>query len=300
MFVKFVFDLLKIYVTINSKDGEIMLEIGETTIISNQMNGLFSGKNVKEVIVGETPHKFAWFYEPVTNYIDYLVGNQFIEATSIGSMIEITFGQDVKMIFGEGEDIIYVSSQDEIPQKHQLLILFDDNTGFRVKIKLYGWLLVGKTEDLYRDILYYRLAKERPNVLSKGFTLEYFVNNIIKLNAGQSLKAALATKQNIPGLGNGTIQDILWNAQVHPKTKVSYLTENEKVSLYHSIINTVNDIIVNGGRSTEITLFGQPGNYQVQMSNQSKHCIRCKSVIMTENYLGGKIYFCKSCQPYQK
>lgn len=298
--MKLVFDLFKIYVTINSKVGEIMLEIGETTIISNQMNGLFRGKIVKEIIVGETPHKFAWFYEPVTHYIDYLIGNQFIEASSIGSMIEITFGQDVIMILGEGEDIIYVSSQDEIPLKHQLLVLFDDNTGFHVKIKLYGWLLVGKRQDLHRDILYYRLAKERQNVLSKGFTLEYFMNNIIKPNVGQSLKAALATKQNIPGLGNGTLQDILWNAYLHPKTKVSTLSENEKVNLYHSIINTVNDIIVNGGRSTETSLFGQPGGYQVLISNKSKHCVRCASDSITESYLGGKIYFCKNCQPYQK
>jgi formamidopyrimidine-DNA glycosylase len=45
-----------------------------------------------------------------------------------------------------------------------------------------------------------------------------------------SLKAALATEQRIPGLGNGSLQDILWQAHLHPKRKTNTLSDEEDSS----------------------------------------------------------------------
>ena len=44
----------------------------------------------------------------------------------------------------------------------------------------------------------------------------------------KSAKALLATDQMIPGLGNGVLQDILYLARVHPKTKIAVLSPGEK------------------------------------------------------------------------
>ena len=59
--------------------------------------------------------------------------------------------------------------------------------------------------------------------------MSYFYQIISPSDAQKlSLKALLATKQRIPGLGNGVLQDILFNAKMHPKRKVNRLSEDDK------------------------------------------------------------------------
>ncbi|MPN41800.1 Formamidopyrimidine-DNA glycosylase [bioreactor metagenome] len=62
-----------------------------------------------------------------------------------------------------------------------------------------------------------------------------------------SVKALLATEQRIPGLGNGSLQDILFNARIHPKKKVTTLTDNEKEQLFYSIKATLQEMVDKGG-----------------------------------------------------
>lgn len=50
-----------------------------------------------------------------------------------------------------------------------------------------------------------------------------------------SVKAVLATEQRIPGLGNGVLQDILFNAKINPKRKIGSLADFEKSSLLQAI-----------------------------------------------------------------
>jgi formamidopyrimidine-DNA glycosylase len=112
------------------------------------------------------------------------------------------------------------------------------------------------------------------------------------------LKAALATEQRIPGLGNGCLQDILWEARLHPRCKVNALSDAELQQLYISLKLTLREMTQAGGRSTEKDLFGQPGGYQVRLCAQTKGkpCPRCGSPIVKEAYLGGSVYTCPTCQ----
>jgi len=71
----------------------------------------------------------------------------------------------------------------------------------------------------------------------------------------------LAAEQRIPGLGNRTLQDILFNARIHPKKKVSTFTEDDKKHIYNSTKSTLKEMLSKGGRDTEKDLFGNPGGY---------------------------------------
>ncbi|MCD7914361.1 MAG: hypothetical protein LUG96_03240 [Tannerellaceae bacterium] len=44
------------------------------------------------------------------------------------------------------------------------------------------------------------------------------------------------------------------------------------------------------------------GNYILHLSKDTagSFCLRCEEMIRKENYLGGSIYYCPGCQPYQK
>lgn len=113
-----------------------------------------------------------------------------------------------------------------------------------------------------------------------------------------SVKAFLATEQRIPGLGNGVLQDILYNARLHPKRKMKDLHKEEIDKLFHAIKTTLLKMIEQGGRDTETDLFGNKGGYITKMSKNTvdKPCPSCNEPIQKENYLGGSIYFCSQCQ----
>ena len=56
------------------------------------------------------------------------------------------------------------------------------------------------------------------------------------------VEAFLATEQTIPGLGNGVLQDILYNARIHPKTRIHSLSAGQKEELYHQIKSTLQEM----------------------------------------------------------
>ena len=136
--------------------------------------------------------------------------------------------------------------------------------------------------------------------MSDGFSPEYFLG-LINADSAQkkSAKAFLATEQTIPGLGNGVLQDILYHTHIHPKKKISGLTDKERENLFYQIKETMNDIYHLGGRSTESDLFGANGKYVACLSKDTAGmaCPRCGETIAKENYLGGSIYYCRGCQP---
>lgn len=116
-----------------------------------------------------------------------------------------------------------------------------------------------------------------------------------------SAKAFLATEQRIPGLGNGILQDILFNARINPRSKMETLSGKEE-ELFNSIKNTILEMKNKGGRDTEKDLFGSNCGYITKLSNKTLNnpCSLCGNKIVKQAYLGGNVYFCPTCQPIIK
>jgi formamidopyrimidine-DNA glycosylase len=55
-----------------------------------------------------------------------------------------------------------------------------------------------------------------------------------------------------------------------------------------------------GGRDTEMDLFGCPGGYKTILSKFTvdKPCLVCGTVIKKEPFMGGSIYYCGGCQKF--
>jgi len=113
-----------------------------------------------------------------------------------------------------------------------------------------------------------------------------------------SVKVLLATEQRIPGLGNGVLQDILFNAKINPKREINSLTDIDKSALLQSIKMTLKNMILQGGRDTEMDIFGNHGNYKTILSKNtlSKPCPQCGNPIIKETSSGGVVYYCPYCQ----
>lgn len=201
------------------------------------------------------------------------------------------------MVFAEGINLRFHEVNEKRPQKHQLLIEFEDFSAITATVQMYGGLWCFPEGEF--DNPYYLVAKAKPSPLSVEFSRDYF-NSILDAPKAEKLsaKAILATEQRIPGLGNGVLQDILYNAGVHPKKKVGQLSESDKDRMYQSIKSTLAEMVVQGGRDTETDLFGCPGGYKTKVSKTTvdKPCPVCGTSIVKENYMGGSIYYCPGCQ----
>jgi formamidopyrimidine-DNA glycosylase len=140
----------------------------------------------------------------------------------------------------------------------------------------------------------------RVTPVERGFTFKYFSGLIDGLLKGEkrSTKSLLTQDQLIPGLGNASAQDILFQARLLPRRPLAELTPGQRRDLYDAIVNTVQEIIDQGGRNDEIDLFGQRGGYVRLMDNAAvgKPCPECGTKIQKIHYLGGACYFCPKCQ----
>jgi formamidopyrimidine-DNA glycosylase len=273
-----------------------MLEFVETRVLSEQLNKSVKGKQIKRVTALQSPHKFAFFNGDPEAYDGIMKGRIINEVQSHGGLLDIVMG-NIHLTLGDGVALQYYKKESKRPQKHQLLIEFEDDTALAATIQMYGFLWCFKEGEF--DNPYYLTAKNKPSPLTEAFDCRYFTEMISAQGMDKlSAKALLATEQRIPGLGNGTLQDILFNAGIHPKRKVKTLTEEDKQMLFSSIKNTIAEMIEKGGRDTEKDLFGENGGYQTKLSKNTvdKPCPICGSMIMKEAYLGGSIYYCSGCQ----
>jgi formamidopyrimidine-DNA glycosylase len=237
-----------------------VIELPEAVNMAGQLRATFSGKRITSVIAEKTPHKLAWYFGKPAEYSKLLIHKKCGEARGFGSMVEMDVEEN-RLLFTEGVNLRFHQEGELRPARHQLLIEFDDRTALSASVQMYGGLGAFPTGEL--DNTYYLIAKDKTSPLSPDFNESYFYQIVSPSEVQKlSLKALLATKQRIPGLGNGVLQDILFNAKMHPKRKVNNLSEDDKKTLFQALRSTLTAMTENGGRDTELDLFGQPGGYQ--------------------------------------
>lgn len=273
-----------------------MLEIPESYTLAKQLNQMVQGKTIQNVKANSSPHGFAFYFGDPARYPDLLEGKAIGSAEALAGLVEITAG-DVKLLFGDGVGIRYMESGRPVPKKHQLLITFADASFLVCTVQMYGGLWAFK--DGENDNYYYKVAREKPSPLTDQFDESYFAGLLSGTEPTVSAKGFLATKQRIPGLGNGVLQDILFKARVNPKTKLKALCDQERARLYTSVKQTLQEMTDRGGRDTEKDLFGLSGCYKTVLSNKTlkNPCPVCGGSITRQAYMGGNVYFCPVCQP---
>jgi formamidopyrimidine-DNA glycosylase len=273
-----------------------MLEIPESKLRGQQADKLLSGKVVVDVVNATTPHKFTWFFGDPEEYGDRLVGKTIKSSKGHGMFVDIHFDSDAHLTVGDGTIMRYYQAEDKYPGKHQLILVLNDNSYIVFTVAMYGAIYV------YSGILdnpYYQGSINSISPLNKAFNEKFFEGIFQRIKKDMSVKAFLATEQRIPGLGNGVLQDILFNARMNPKRKISTLSDSDKSVLFNSLKNTLKQMYDEGGRDTEKDILGKSGGYKTILSKNTyaNPCPVCGDRIVKEAYLGGSVYYCPTCQP---
>jgi len=275
-----------------------MIEIPEATVIARELDKVIVGKTIKRFLYGFSEHKFTFFNEGMEENSRKVIGKKISNIVPRCFYVEILI-EEYTLLFRDGTNIRYHKDEDTLPEKHQLLIEFDDGSFIAVSVSMYGCieLCMGKSDNKY-----YNLELKGVSPLLDEFSEEYFLSLVNDNTKKLSAKAFIATEQRIPGIGNGVTQDILFNACINPKTKIKNLTSEEISNLYSSLKTTVLDMISKNGRDTEKDIYGVSGSYKTIMSknNMNGPCPVCGDILKKENYLGGSIYYCFKCQKLKK
>ncbi|MDQ7993721.1 MAG: zinc finger domain-containing protein [Propionicimonas sp.] len=273
-----------------------MLELPEAGTLARQLGAALTGRRIVGVGVGASPHKFAFFSGDPGEYPGALSGREVTAARAHGGLVELVLGQ-TSLLFGDGVGLRLVAAGNAVPGKHQLALELDDGSGLFCSVQMYGGLWLGPAGD--HDNPYYRMARDRPSPLAEGFDRAYFDDLVAAARPSLSAKAFLATEQRVPGLGNGVLQDLLFQARINPRNRLSELGEDHLDDLFASLRATLAEMTDAGGRDTEKDLYGHPGGYRTRLSARTLAlpCPRCGAGVRRESFLGGNVYFCPACQP---
>lgn len=272
-----------------------MIEIGEAKWIKDQMCELLKGLKIIRVSMLNRPHKFCFLNHPAHDFEMVLPNKTIQSVKQSGNMIRLLLDYGRELVFFE--DLIFEYKVNEsVTDKNQMVLYFDNEMALEIKVKLYGFIQVGKSDELMEKDIYYKRALSVIDPLDEAFTYEYFIQETHLNEPKHTVKMALATEQKIPGLGNGTLQDILFTAKVRPNRKVETLQDFEKIALYESTKLVIAQIYKQKGRNNSHDLLGKLGEYDVIMSKDRGFCPICQCNLNEKNYLGGKVIFCPHCQ----
>jgi len=293
------------------------MSLAEHQVISDQLQKVVVGKKIVQVIANQNPHSFVWFAtEPQHAFapkeVSHPQAEQYAELLT-GQMIrgsEVHFGAygtfnflyvgDRALMFGIPTR--YYAAGEKLPKRHQLMLTFDDGSAMVLCGSLGGTIYLFRVNEKGLAIDY--LPPCFPSVLSDDFSESFFLDfiqsiDLTKLRPFKSVKCFLATQNRIPGLDNVILHEILWQAQVNPKSVMAALGQAEYKRLYAAIKKVFPAVIAAGGLDTGKDIFGHFGGYVTHASRNTldKPCARCGGLIVKEAYMGGAVYYCPKCQP---
>ena len=275
-----------------------MFELPEMVTLARQMNATLQGKTIQKGSLGNSPHKFVWYNQSREAFERLTSGKKVGEAWAKGKWLFIPLEPGYLLLLGEcGGKVLYHPPGSKVPKKYHLYITFCDDSFLTATTLMWGAMELyerGKEQD--REYV----KGMRPTPVEAEFTFDYFSALIDDLAAGKkrSAKGLLTQDQIIPGLGNAIAQDILFRAQLHPRHPIDDLSASQRQALFDAILDTVGEVIEQGGRYDEYDLHNNKGGYIRIMDKNAvgQPCPACGSAVEKMQYLGGTCYLCPQCQ----
>ncbi|UNC91597.1 DNA-formamidopyrimidine glycosylase [Candidatus Contubernalis alkaliaceticus] len=273
-----------------------MPELPEVETIKESLKETISFKKIKEVEVFCA--KLIKFPE-VLQFVKDIKNKKIKSLERRGKylIIKLTFNTNLVVHLGMTGQLIYSDLPLQMDKHTHLLFHFEDNTVLQYRdVRKFGCLWLVK-DGCLRFVS--GLAQLGPEPLSQEFSMEYF-NTI--LNKKSIIKYLLLSQNNLAGLGNIYVDEILFRAGISPERTAADLSLKEREKLYHTIRSVLEEAIRARGTSVVnyIDSDGKKGSFQDFLRvyrRTGELCFVCSTPIKRIVLAGRGTYFCPKCQP---
>jgi len=256
-------------------------------------------KEIKENLVGKTVDKIEIIQPkclniPSEEFEKGVCGAQILDATNRGKWILISLTTGWLLLnMGMGGEVL-LTDREHLPAKNAMVIDFSDGTCLAIHFWWFGYIHFCTPEGLG---LHEMTARLGPNVLE--LSQEEFAQRLASKKG--RLKAFLLDQQNVAGIGNAYVHDILFLAKLHPNRALQSLTTEEVESLFGAIHKGLEPSLLKGGAMYERDLFGNKGGFSSEEVligyREGTPCPVCATPILKIKTGSTSSYICPSCQP---
>jgi formamidopyrimidine-DNA glycosylase len=273
------------------------MELPELAVLAEQMDKEISGNKIAKIEVANP----KCLNMPLDRFQKTVIGKTIRSVKNKGKWLFFHLNDNLALLFnpGMGADVIHFGPNDKVPEKYQIKLVLNDQSGFTVRVWWFCYLHLMQTGKLSEHKL---VGKLGANPLDKSFTLDNFKQLVRK--KGGSIKTFLLDQKNIAGIGNVYIQDMLFKAKLHPQRKTSSLTDKEIEALYKAMRTELNNSIRMGGLAYEKDFYGNKGRYgadQFKIAYKlGKPCPVCGTTIQKIKTGSTSTFICPKCQPLDK
>jgi formamidopyrimidine-DNA glycosylase len=176
-------------------------------------------------------------------------------------------------------------------------LLLDGDRELRfVDVRKFGQMWLVGADELER--LPYRLTGPEP--LDPDFTVSALAELLLKRRG--KLKATLLDQHVLAGLGNIYVDEVLFEAALHPERTIDRLTGADIVRLHAAVVAVLQRGIANQGTSYRdfVGPFGEAGSNQEDLRvwrRAGQPCLRCGTPIQKLRVAGRGTHVCPRCQP---
>ncbi|MGF1608489.1 MAG: DNA-formamidopyrimidine glycosylase [Kiloniellales bacterium] len=191
--------------------------------------------------------------------------------------------------FGMTGDLVAYDTDGEEPRYTRVRLDFADGGHLAyVNRRMLGH--VGLTEDAETFIADEKLG---PDALDPDLDERTFLAALG--SSRRTLKAALMDQSAVAGIGNIFADEILFQARLHPETKLGALSDAERKRLFEAT-RTVLQAAIEHGAGSEQFEERLPAGFIIPQRRKGGRCPRCGTAIESFKAGGRTAYLCPNCQ----
>lgn len=232
----------------------IFMELPEIAILGGQMEEELVGKRIVEADVANV----KCLNMHLKRFREIIIGKTINSVDARGKWLFIGLDSGYVLLFntGMGADVIYFEDDGDLPEKYHIKFAFENGSGFTVRVFWFCYLHLVPSDELAE----HKMTRDMGlSPMDDRFTLGHFKELLLGRRGG--IKSFLTNQRNVAGIGNVYIQDILFNARLHPRRSIPSLSGEEIESLYHSMRSVLEESIGLGGLAYEKDFHGNNGGY---------------------------------------
>lgn len=253
------------------------------------MNAALVGKTIRGIDVLQP----KCLNVPADQFKASLESASILRVTNRGKWIFVETAQGWLLLnLGMGGEILLLSPA-ALPEKRRLVFYFTSGDCLAVNFWWFGYAHYVPPGELDRHAMTRSLG---PNATDLSAAR---LRALVQGRRG-GLKTFLLDQNQVAGIGNAYIHDILFLARLHPLRKLDTLSDEDIQRLAQAILDGMGPSILKGGAFYELNLHGQRGGFTADDIligyREGEPCPSCGAAIVKIKAGGTSSFICPQCQ----